>query len=75
MSVYIWTRTTRGELELAPCPPHITEDSELRAIWNQQKHNIFHWLAAPDAHPTYRALKPLLDTYADQLAMAIDNCG
>lgn len=73
VSVYIWTRVTEGELEFAPCPPHIAHDPELRTIWSRQRHNICHWLRRADQHPYYRSLKPLLDTHAEQLAKAIDN--
>lgn len=73
VSVYIWTRATEGELEFAPCPPHIAYDPELRAVWSQQRHNICHWLKQADDHPYYLALKPLLDAHAEQLADAIDN--
>ncbi|PAZ16491.1 hypothetical protein CLM62_07965 [Streptomyces sp. SA15] len=71
VSVYIWTRVTEGELEFAPCP-HIAHDPELRSTWSRQRHNICHWLKTADDHPYYRALKPLLDAHAQQLAGAID---
>jgi hypothetical protein len=57
---------------LAPCPPHIAHDPELRAIWSRQRHNICHWLKEADEHPYYCTLKPLLDAHAEQLAGAID---
>jgi hypothetical protein len=70
--VCIWTRVTEGELEFAPCPPHIAHDSELRSTWSRQRHNICHWLRQTetrDGLPYYRALKPLLDTHAEQMAV------
>jgi hypothetical protein len=66
------TRVTEGEHELAPCPPNIVHDPELHAGWSRQRHNICHWLREPDKHLHYLALKPLLDTHAEQLARAID---
>lgn len=72
VSVYIWTRVTEGEHELAPCPPHIARDPELHTGWSRQRHNICYWLREADKHPYYGALKPLLDAHAEQLARAID---
>ncbi|MGY5004334.1 hypothetical protein [Streptomyces griseus] len=75
VSVYIWIRVTEGEPEFAPCPPHIAHDPELRAVWSRQRHNVCHWLRETDRRsglPYYKALKPLLDTHAEQLAKEID---
>ncbi|MFF1490321.1 hypothetical protein ACIGZH_37990 [Streptomyces sp. NPDC058319] len=78
VSVDIWMRVTGGELEFAPCPPHIANDPKLGAVWSRQRHNVCHWLKETDTRdglPCYRALKPLLDDHAEQLAMAIDRTG
>ncbi len=72
VSAYIWTRVTEGEPDFAPCPAHIAHDPDLRWAWNRQRHNVFHWLRRADDQPYYRALKPLLDAHAEQLAKAID---
>jgi hypothetical protein len=72
VSACIWTRVTEGEPDFAPCPPHIAPDPELRAVWTQERHNVFHWLRKADHQPYYGALKPLLEDHAEHLAKAID---
>ncbi|MFE9445378.1 hypothetical protein ACFYO2_42010 [Streptomyces sp. NPDC006602] len=45
------------------------------AVWSRQRHNVCHWLRQTDTRdglPYYRALRPLLDAHAEQLAKAID---
>ncbi|MET7551145.1 hypothetical protein ACWD8L_35680 [Streptomyces sp. NPDC005133] len=73
VSSYIWTCVTEGEPNFAPCPPPITHDPELRAVWTRERHNVFHWLRKADHQPYYSALKPLLEDHAEHLAKAIDN--
>ncbi len=72
VSAYIWTRATEGEPDFAPCPPHIAPDPALRAVWTQERHNVFHWLRTTDYQPYYGALKPLLEAHARVLTKAID---
>ncbi|MEU4132122.1 hypothetical protein [Streptomyces wuyuanensis] len=73
VSACIWTRATEGEPDFVPCPPHIAHDPALRAVWLQERHNVFHWLRTTDYQPYYGALKPLLEDHAMLLAKAIDS--
>lgn len=72
VSAYIWTRVTEGEPDFAPCPPHIAQDPQRRAVWTRERHNVFHWLRKADHQPYYGALKPLLEDHAEHLAKGID---
>lgn len=63
---------TEGEPDYAPCPPHIAQDPQLRAVWTRERHNVFQWLRKAAHQPYYGALQPLLEDHAEHLAKEID---
>jgi hypothetical protein len=67
----VWARITQGEHLLAP---RIIE-GQLSAgdpTWHRRRDNMWHFYNASPAKPHYATLQEILNTYADNLAAAID---
>ncbi len=67
----VWARITQGEHLLAP---RIIEGrlSAGDPTWHRRRDNMWHFYNASPAKPHYATLQKILNTYADNLAAAID---
>ncbi|MFG2803670.1 hypothetical protein [Streptomyces pseudovenezuelae] len=70
-TTYIWARVTHGEFRLSPCPTDIISNPAVLYTWRRQRNTTVQRLHTEASH-YYRQLKPLLETYAEQLARRID---
>ncbi|WP_431776191.1 TniQ family protein [Streptomyces cucumeris] len=70
-TAYVWTQVTCGETQFAPQPSESRNNAELDTAWSQDRFSIGQWLRQNKV-PLYQQMKPLLDTYAEQLSHDID---